>query len=98
VIYHEASVGLINGVVLGTLVAAVATVWQGNAWLGLVIGVALCVNTLIAVLIGGAVPLLLKRWQFDPAVASGPLLTTITDMCGFFVLLGLASLLLDRLV
>lgn len=98
VIYHEASVGLINGVVLGTLVAAVATVWQGNPWLGLVIGVALCVNTLVAVLIGGAVPLLLKRWHFDPAVASGPLLTTITDMCGFFVLLGLASLLLDRLV
>jgi magnesium transporter len=98
VVRQEASVGLLNGLVLGSLVAGTAAIWQGNAWLGFVVGAALCLNTLVAVLIGGTVPLLLKRLQFDPAVASGPLLTTVTDMCGFFLLLGLASALLDKLV
>ncbi|MEP1643358.1 magnesium transporter, partial [Rhodopirellula bahusiensis] len=94
----EISVGLINGTVLGLLVAVVAVVWDGNPYLGLVVGVALCANTLIAVSIGGTVPLLLKRLGFDPAVASGPLLTTVTDMCGFFLVLGMATAMLDRLI
>lgn len=94
----EASVGLINGAALGLLVALVAIVWDGNPYLGLVVGVSLFINTLVAVSIGGTVPLVLKRFGFDPAVASGPLLTTVTDMCGFFLVLGLATLMLDRLV
>jgi len=93
----EAIVGLINGIVLGILIAAVAWVWQGNAWLGLVVGLALSVNTLVAVSIGGTVPVLLKAFKVDPAVASGPILTTITDMCGFFLLLATASLMLPLL-
>jgi magnesium transporter len=71
---------------------------HGNAYLGLVVGFALFINTLIAVSVGGTLPLVLKRLGFDPAVASGPLLTTVTDMCGFFLVLGMASLLLSRLV
>lgn len=93
----EAIVGVINGSVLGLLIAAVAWIWQGNAWLGLVVGAALSINTLIAVSIGGCVPVLLKALKVDPAVASGPILTTITDMCGFFLLLGSASLILPLL-
>ena len=81
----EVSVGLINGVVLGILIGVVAWIWKGNLYLGLVIGLALSINTVIAVSIGGVVPLLLKRFGQDPAVASGPLLTTITDMAGFFL-------------
>jgi magnesium transporter len=79
------------------LIAAVAWAWQGNGWLGLVVGAALFVNTLIAVSIGGTVPVVLKKLNVDPAVASGPILTTITDMCGFFLLLGTASLMLPLL-
>jgi magnesium transporter len=94
----EVVVGLINGAVLGFLVALVAIAMHGNAYLGLVVGFALFVNTLIAVSVGGTLPLVLKRFGFDPAVASGPLLTTVTDMCGFFLVLGMASLLLSRLV
>ncbi|TWU10740.1 magnesium transporter [Allorhodopirellula heiligendammensis] len=94
----EAAVGLVNGAALGLLVAIVAIIWDGNPYLGLVVGVSLFFNTLIAVSIGGTVPLLLKRLGFDPAVASGPLLTTVTDMCGFFLVLGLATLMLDRLI
>jgi len=93
----EAIIGLINGIALGILIASVAWIWQGNAWLGLVVGFALAVNTLVAVSIGGTVPVALKALKIDPAIASGPILTTITDMCGFFLLLATASLMLPLL-
>jgi len=93
----EVSVGCINGVILGLLLAGVAMLWKGNPWLGMVVGVALALNTIIAVSIGGTVPLILKRMGKDPAVASGPILTTVTDMCGFFLILSLASLMLPHL-
>jgi magnesium transporter len=94
----EISVGVINGIVLGILIGIVCWIWKGNAYLGLVIGLALALNTMIAVSIGGVVPLLLKRVGQDPAVASGPLLTTITDMAGFFLVLSLASLMMPLLL
>ncbi|MCB1496755.1 MAG: magnesium transporter [Bauldia sp.] len=94
----EVSVGVINGVVLGILIAVVAWLWKGNAFLGIVIGLALAINTVIAVSIGGVVPLLLKKLNQDPAVASGPLLTTITDVAGFFLVLSLATLMMPLLV
>jgi magnesium transporter len=87
----EVSVGWINGLALGTLIAVLAWLWQGKPILGLVVGAALMLNTIVAVSIGGAVPLLLRRWGVDPALASGPILTTITDMCGFFLLLSIAA-------
>ena len=93
----EASVGIINGAALGLLLGLAAWAWKGNAILGLVVGAALAINTVVAVSIGGTVPLLLKRFKFDPAVASGPLLTTVTDMCGFFLVLSLASLVLPAI-
>jgi magnesium transporter len=94
----EVSVGLINGVALGLLIGLLAVVFKGNAYLGVVVGTALCANTILAVSIGGMLPLGLKRLGFDPAVSSGPLLTTVTDMCGFFLVLGLATLMLSKLV
>jgi magnesium transporter len=90
----ELSVGLINGLALGTLLGLAAWAWKGNPVLGIVVGLALGINTVLAVSIGGTVPLVLKRLGVDPAVASGPLLTTITDMCGFFLVLSLASTIL----
>ncbi len=92
--WQEVSVGLINGAALGTLLAIAAFLWQGNAALGLVVGLALAINTVVAVSIGGTVPLALKHLNVDPAVASGPVLTTVTDMCGFFLVLGLATVTL----
>ena len=93
----EVSVGLINGVALGLLLGIAAWLWKGNPWIGLVIGLALAANTVIAVSVGGLVPLLLKRRNIDPAVASGPMLTTITDMCGFFLVLSIATAMLPLL-
>jgi magnesium transporter len=94
---QEASVGLINGLTLGCLLGAAAWLWKGNPYLGLVVGGALAANSLIAVSIGGTVPLVLKRLGVDPAVASGPILTTVTDMCGFFLVLSFASAMLPLL-
>lgn len=93
----EITVGLIIGISLGLLVAIVAYAWKGNIYLGLVVGVALSINTLISVSIGGTLPLLMKRLNMDPALASGPVLTTVTDVCGFFLVLSIASLMLPLL-
>ncbi len=93
----EVFIGLFNGVILGTLIGLIAYLWQGNEWLGFVVGLALCLNTILAVSIGGMIPLLLKRFGIDPAIASSPILTTLTDMCGFLLVLGFATLWLSRL-
>lgn len=93
----EAGLGLINGLVLGLLLGGAASLWQGNPHLGLVVGLALATNTLVSVCLGGVLPLLLKRFGLDPALVSGPVLTTVTDMCGFFLVLQLATLILPRL-
>lgn len=93
----EASVGVINGVALGVLVGGAGWLWQQNAWLGLVVGVAMAVNTVVAAIAGGMMPLILKRFGCDPALAAGPLLTTITDMTGFLLVLSMATALLSRL-
>ena len=98
VLRKELGVGVINGVILGILIGIVAWIWKDNGYLGLVIGLALSMNTLLAVSIGGCVPLLLKRFGVDPAVASGPLLTTVTDMAGFFLVLSLATLFMAQLI
>ncbi len=98
VVGKECAVGLVNGVVLGLLLGLVAWLWKGNPWLGFVAGAAMAVNTLLSVVIGGVMPLLLKRIGRDPALASGPILTTLTDMAGFFLVLSLAAALLPRLL
>jgi magnesium transporter len=95
--WKEITVGTLNGVALGLLLAAVVWAWKGNPWLGLVVGAAMALNTIIAVSIGGTLPLLMRRLKLDPALASGPILTTITDMCGFFLVLSLAAALISRL-
>lgn len=98
VLKKEFSVGIINGIILGIIIGAVAWVWKGNIYLGMVIGIALSVNTLLSVSIGGTIPLILKHLNIDPAVASGPILTTITDMAGFFFVLSLATLFMPMLI
>ena len=97
VVTKEGMVGILNGIVLGFLVGGLAFVWKHNIFLSLVVGSALALNTLVAVVIGGLVPLGLKALRLDPALASGPILTTVTDMCGFFLVLSFASAVLPRL-
>lgn len=91
VLLKEAGVGMVNGLVLGMLLGGVAWAWKGNPALGLVVGGALALNTLVAVGLGGIIPLVLRGMRMDPALASGPILTTVTDMCGFFLVLSFAT-------
>lgn len=97
VFIKEFGVGIINGVVLGALLGLAAVIWKGNPYFGIVIGGAMLINTVVAVCLGGLIPLVLSRWGKDPALASGPLLTTVTDMCGFFLALTFASIMLPLL-
>jgi magnesium transporter len=97
VLAKEARVGIINGLVLGVLLGGVAFAWKNNPWLGLVVGGALAANTLVSVTLGGMLPLVLKRFKMDPALVSSPLLTTVTDMCGFFFVLSFAAAIMPKL-
>lgn len=97
VLAKEVKVGIINGLILGLLLGALAFLWKGNPWIGIVVGGALAANTLVSVMLGGMLPLLLKRVNLDPALVSSPLLTTVTDMCGFFFVLSFAASVLPRL-
>ena len=94
VIRREAAVGALNGVTFGLVMAAVAGFWFGVPMLALVIGLAM-VLTLIAAAAGGIlIPMALQRMGVDPALASGPFVTTVTDVVGFFTFLGFASWML----
>ncbi len=94
----ESAVGVLNGLALGGVLGGVAWFFASNPWLGLVVGVALALNTIVAVTLGGTLPLVLKSRGVDPALASGPILTTMTDMLGFFLVLSIATALLPQLV
>jgi magnesium transporter len=98
VLRKEAGIGLVNGLALGAMLAAAAVLWKGNPYLGLVVGASLAANTFLSVCLGGVLPLVLRRARIDPALLSGPILTTITDTCGFFLVLSLSTSLLPHLV
>lgn len=90
----EALVGSFNGLTFAVLVAGVSAAWFQDFEIAAVIACAMVVNLLVAGLVGTLVPLGLQRIKVDPAVASGVFLTTVTDVVGFFVFLGLATLVL----
>lgn len=94
----EIVVGLINGLALGALFAVIAYIVQANMILGLVAGAALGINVLVAGIVGGTLPFLIKRWGGDPAMMTGPVLTTITDITGVTIYLGLSTYFLMSLV
>ncbi len=90
----EFIVAFLNGLVFAVIIGLVAYFWFDIQYLGLVIALAMIFNLLVAGLFGALIPLLLKRLDIDPAVGSTVLLTTVTDVLGFFSFLGLASLIL----
>ena len=94
VIGKELLVGGFNGILFAALTGVVAWVWFGSPALGVVIALAMIINMVVAGLAGTTIPLVLERAGIDPAVASGVVLTAITDVVGFFGFLGLAALIL----
>ncbi|MBC7907779.1 MAG: magnesium transporter [Rhodospirillaceae bacterium] len=94
VIGKEILVGLTNGLIIACVIGPVAWAWFGQPAIGLVIGMALVFNLLIAGLMGSLIPLTLEKFNVDPAIASSIFLTACTDSLGFFAFLGLATLFL----
>ena len=91
---REVAIGLLNGLLWAMIVAATVWFWFGDRQIGLIIGIALIVNMMTAAYAGAMLPVLMRRLGVDPALAGGVALTTITDVVGLVVFLGLATLLL----
>lgn len=94
----QMAIGLLVGAGVGCLTGLVAWAWKGMPVLGFVLFLAMLVNMTVAGLSGAAVPLVLKALKADPALGSGVLVTTFTDVTGFLAFLGLATLFIDHLV
>jgi magnesium transporter len=96
VLKHEAIIAAINGVLIGIFVGIVAWIWKGSGWLGFIVGAALIANIANAMLAGVLVPMLLKRFKSDPALASG-VIVMFADAWGLLFFLGLGTLLVTQL-
>jgi magnesium transporter len=96
VVFKETLVGLINGVIVGVVVFAIISVWFGVT-IGGVLGITMVLSLLVAGLLGTLIPVALKRFRVDPALASSVFVITLTDAITFFFYLGIATLLLRYL-
>jgi len=91
---REVMVGFINSLLWALVVAVIATYWFGQPALGVIVGVALVINLVIAAIAGTVLPLIMRRMMIDPALAGGVVLTTVTDVVGFMTFLGLGAIFL----
>jgi magnesium transporter len=98
VLGKEAAVAFIDGLALGFVLFFVIWAWQGNAMLGLIIAAAMPMVLVVAKGVGGTIPLLMRQIGLDPAMASVPAVTTVTDLASFLVVLALATMALSSLV
>jgi magnesium transporter len=94
IVWKETLVGVLNGLAFALIIGLIAGLWFQNPLLGAVIASAMVINLLIAGASGAGIPVLLNRMGSDPAISSAVVLTTVTDIVGFFAFLGLAALVL----
>ncbi len=97
-IARETWIGAVNGVIIGIVTAAVTWAWQGNPFLGIVVGLGMLVNLVVAGFSGAAIPVAMKAIGLDPAQCSNIILTTITDVMGFLAFLGFATIFQSQLI
>jgi magnesium transporter len=98
VLYKELWLGITTGAANGLVIALIAYLWKGQVLLSVILGVALLFNMLVAAVVGTLVPVALRAFRIDPAIASSVIITTFTDVAGFFSFLGLATLLIKFLL
>ncbi len=96
-VMREVFVGLVIGVTCGLLIAIIAFFWQGSMVLGFVVGVSLLATLIIGTIAGTIIPLVLNKFNVDPAVASGPLITTLNDILSLLIYFGIATMFLSQL-
>ncbi|MDH3326852.1 MAG: magnesium transporter [Gammaproteobacteria bacterium] len=94
-LYKEMMIGALNGTLWAAIIGALAFYWFENTQLGIIIGMAIFFNLVVASIAGATIPLLLQKYGADPALGGGVVLTTITDVVGFFAFLGLAAAFLN---
>ncbi|MBT2217748.1 magnesium transporter [Virgibacillus dakarensis] len=94
----EAGTGLITGTACGIVIALVIFLWKGQLFLGLLVGMTLLVALTVATLAGSVVPLIMDRMKIDPAVASGPFITTINDIISIMIYFGMATAFMQFLL
>jgi len=97
-IMRELKVGIIIGIICGFIISIIAFVWQGNAFLGLVVGSSLVMTLIIGTMAGTIIPLFLYKLNIDPAVASGPLITTLNDILSLIIYFGIATMFISYLL
>lgn len=97
-ILREFWVGIIIGVTCSILILLIAYLWRDNFTLGLVVGSSLLITLIIGTLAGTIIPLILYKFNIDPAVASGPLITTINDILSLFIYFGIATIFISKLM
>lgn len=98
ILFKELGVGILSGIVIGSVVAIGAMAMESNPIFGLVTGIAMFLNMILANLAGYFIPIVLDKVHVDPALASGVFVTTVTDVMGFFLFLGLATLVLPYIM
>jgi magnesium transporter len=96
-ILRELWVGIIIGLTCAILISVIAFIWQGSLILGIVVGSSLLITLIIGTLAGTIIPLVLYKFNIDPAVASGPLITTINDIFSLLVYFGIANMFITKL-
>ncbi len=94
IIIKEVTISLLNGLLFAIIIGTIATVWFGIENLGFVIALSMIINLLMAGFFGATIPLILEKMKIDPAIGSTVILTTVTDIVGFFSFLGLATIIL----
>ena len=97
-VFKEIFLGLFEGAIIGILAATVFVFWHKNIYLGLILFLAMILYMIIACSMGFLIPLILDKLKVDPAIASSIFLTTFTDVFGFFIFLGLATIFLPKLI
>ncbi|MRX71988.1 magnesium transporter [Bacillus lacus] len=95
---RELGVGLIIGAVCGLLITLIALVWRGDPLLGFVVGSSLFLTLIIGTMAGTIIPLILHKFNVDPAIASGPLITTLNDILSLMIYFGIATAFLNQLM
>ncbi|MGM8364370.1 magnesium transporter [Virgibacillus sp. W0181] len=97
-IIREATTGLITGVVCGIVIIAVIYLWKGELFLGILVGISIMVTLVVATLSGALIPLAMDRLNIDPAVASGPFITTLNDLTSILIYFGMATTFMQFLL
>lgn len=95
---REAITGLVNGIICGSMITLIVYVWQGDIYLGLLVGISILVTLIVATVSGALIPLIMHRFNIDPAVASGPFITTINDIISILIYFGMATMFMNLLL